>query len=101
MNGFRIMNDIGRVNLSSPPSETDCLTRAYQDVIATLETSGQVELSRCIDSGVSAQDAGQLWQAAAQKELNWQSLSGFRYLYERPSSIDPREPDVADLIPWV
>ncbi len=101
MNGFRVMNDTGRVTLSDPPREVDCLTRLPEDVIAMLETSGHFELSRSIDDGVSARDAGLLWQMAANKALNWQSLSGFRYLYERPSSIDPREPAMTDLIPWV
>ena len=101
MNGFRLLNDLGRVNLSAIPDEADCLTRAPEDVIDMLETSGQFELSRSIGEGVSPQDAGRLWQAAASKELDWQSLTGFRYLYERPTSIDPREPDETRLIPWV
>ena len=101
MNGFRMMNDTGRVTLSDPPMEPECLTRVSEDVIAMLETAGQFELSRSIGEGVSAKDAGRLWQMAARKSLSWQSLTGFRYLYERSSSIAPREPDATNLIPWV
>lgn len=101
MNGFRMMNDTGRVRLSDAPAEAECLTRQSEDVISMLETAGQFELSRSIGDGVSAEDAGRLWQMAASKRLNWQSLSGFRYLYERPSSIDIRQPEMAELIPWV
>ena len=100
MNGFRMMNMTGLVNLSNPPQDADCLTRMSEDVIAMLETAGQFELSRSIGDGVSARDAGRLWQVAATKTLSWQSLSGFRYLYERPSSIEPREPGATTLIPW-
>ena len=101
MNGFRLMHRMELVTLDAAPSDTDCLTRGSEDVIATLETSGKFELSRCIGAQLSPRDAGRLWRAAAGDKLDWQSVSGFRYLYERPASIAPREPGMTALIPWV
>ena len=100
MNGFRTMHETGRVALSEGPSERDCLSATPNDVMSLLENTDFSSLARSIHDDISASDAGKLWQAAAQRELPWQALMGFRHLYEREASIAPGNPDETELIPW-
>lgn len=100
MNGFRAMSETGRVKLFNAPDAEECLSRATIDVVDLLNHSDEFELAHSIQGEISPDDAGRLWQVAAKKELSWQALMGFRYLYERPASIAPREPEQVELIPW-
>lgn len=100
MNGFRMAQDLGRVTLRDGPQDLDCQTRRLEDVLAILEGSGLDELAFDIRREVSAEDAGLRWSNSNPAELSWQALSGFRYLYERPSSMAPADDHGAPLIPW-
>lgn len=100
MNGYRTLSDTGRVSLDQTPEAEDCLSRAVEDVVNLLDGGDEFELSRSIKDDVSPSDAGRLWQVAAGKDLSWQTLMGFRYLYERPLSLAPLKPKDVDLIPW-
>ena len=100
MNGYRTLSDTGRVSLDNAPKAEDCLSRAVEDVVILLDGDDEFELSHSIKGEISPSDAGHLWQVASRKDLSWQALMGFRYLYERPRSIAPKEPKDAELIPW-
>lgn len=99
MNGYRLAADAGLVKLGDPPRAEDCLTRSVGDVVATLQSVGQYEIGDAVRSDATPLVAGMLWQAR-QDRMTWQELAGFRYLYERPISMAPREPESALLIPW-
>ena len=100
MNGYRTLSDKGRLSLDHAPASEDCLSRAKEDVVALLDRGDEFELLSSIQGGISPSDAGRLWQVAVQKDLSWLALMGFRYLYERPRSIDPQNPQDVKLIPW-
>ena len=100
MNGYRTLSETGRVSLDQTPEVSDCLSRAVEDVVILLDGGEEFELSESIKDDVSPSDAGRLWQIAARKDLSWQALMGFRYLYERPLSLAPCKPKDVDLIPW-
>jgi hypothetical protein len=100
MCGFRESTRTGRIRLGGGPDADDCLTRSRTEVLALLdeglERGGPCELVRAaIDSEASTAEAGLLW---AEIGPTCQSLAngarhaafaGFRYLYERPASMEP------------
>lgn len=100
MNGFRTLSYTGRIRMDEEIDAEDCLSRATTDVVDLLNHGDEFELLHSMQGNVSPGDAGRLWQAAAQKAPSWQALVGFRYLYERPVSMDPPDPKDTDLIPW-
>ena len=101
MNGFRMAEEMGLVNLDTGPNASDCLTRTPEDVLSMLEGSGLDDLLRAIETETPADEAGALWAETDTGTLSWQALTGFRYLYERPASMAPEHPESAALIPWV
>lgn len=101
MNGFRLAADIGRVSLAHPPEDADCLTFQHGDVIATLQSVGLGDLCTAVRTDATPEAGGRLWHQARAGTLSWHALAGFRYLYERPGSMAPSNPETAPLIPWV
>lgn len=101
MNGFRLVQNLGLSKMPDPPTPGDCLTFGKGDVIATLQSVGLNNLCAAVRSDVSPEEAGRLWQETDSAAYSWQMLAGFRYLYERESSIAPPNPEKAPLIPWV
>ncbi len=99
MNGFRLAHDRRLVKLTSPPTEEQCLTFGRGDVVATLHTSGQNDLFAAVRDNVSPEQAGMIWNASPMFQ-SWQRLVGFRFLYERPASMAPPDPENAPLVPW-
>ena len=100
MNGFLAMDKVGLVTLDGGPSEADCLTRQETDVLASLPKGDSLGLASAIASDLPEVDAGRLWRKASGSELPSTMQAGFRYLYERPRSIEPDLPSVVPLIPW-
>lgn len=98
MNGFRIGFETGLVRLEASPDAFDCLTIGPDEVHAILERAGQGDLLRAIGSSVPSIEAGRIWERHTQGDLR--ALPGFRYLYERWSSMAPTNPETAPLIPW-
>ena len=100
MNGFRMAEASGKVNLESSPDRTDCLTRSPGEVMSLLTAAEQHRLADAIAENVSASDAGRMWREAVSGELSWPVIAAFRYLYERPASMAPADPTQVALIPW-
>ena len=101
MNGFRLAADLKIVTLTHPPSDSDCLTFGEGDVVVTLQSVGLHEIGTAVRTNVTAEEAGELWLRTQSVTQNWQMRAGFRYLYERPASISPPDPNGAPLISWV
>ena len=100
MNGFRAAAASGLVTLEHGPEGSDCLTRAEDDVMSLLLSEGDGQLADAIGDNISPEEAGRIWHRTDSQTLSWQAHMGFRYLYERPSSMAPPDPEDAALIPW-
>ena len=99
MNGYRIGFETGLVRLEASPEALDCLTIGPDEVRALLERTGQSDLLRVVGSAAASGEAGQIWERQG-TQVDPRALPGFRYLYERPSSMAPTNPKTAPLIPW-
>lgn len=100
MNGFRLGHRLGRVHLPEVPPPDICLTRGVDDVLLLLRASGESALADTVEADPSATAAGQAWSDASAGKLSHAARAGFRFLYERPESLVPAEPDEAQLISW-
>ncbi len=100
MNGFRTGHQQGLIHLPKVPDPDVCLTRMERDVVEILAADKADPLLEAVRSNVSAKVAGQLWRHAAARSVTWTLRAGFRYLYERPLSMTPEDPENAKLIPW-
>lgn len=100
MNGFRFGQTVGRVNLPEAPASEVCLTRPQADVVKLLRAEGNNTLTEAVLSDLSAKAAGALWVSAAKDPLSMPAKAGLRYLYERPDSMAPDQPEDVPLIPW-
>lgn len=99
MNGFRLADQLGMTRLALSPADRDCLTFEKADVVASLGADGQHDLAEAVQSDVSPDRAGVLWQTTYSSRTGWQVIQGFRYLYERAGSMAPPHPDTVPLIP--
>ncbi len=100
MNGFRAMDIAGLVTLDGGPSEDECLSMAKAEVLKALAPSDPLNLASAITASIHAAEAGKLWHAASEQRLDVPTRAGFRYLYERPGSMEPQLPEAVQLIPW-
>ena len=100
MNGYRVMDGIGLVSLDGGPSKEDCLTRRLPEVLAALRLADPFSLASAISADVSGAEAGRLWRSASAQAQSPATIAAFRFLYERPHSIQPESPANAPLIPW-
>lgn len=100
MNGFRLAHHMGRLNLGDDLRDADCLTQTEEDVLSMIEGEDPFGLVEAIENGVTASDAGAIWEGAAGGPMTWQTLAGFRYLYERVESMSGDAPKDMPLIPW-
>lgn len=100
MNGFRTAAGLGRVSLSDMPDPADCLTCRPDEIIDGLRGFEDQRLVNAIEQDVSARDAAEIWIDLSESPLPQSVLNGIRYLYERPQSIAPSDPEAAPLIPW-
>ena len=100
MNGFRLAVTLEKINLGPDLKASDCLTRTREDVLSMLEGEGTEGLVEAIQNEAPRHEAGALWARSATESMTWQSLSGFRYLYERPASMAPEHPEAAPMIGW-
>ena len=100
MNGFRQAHQSGMSALPREPLMQNCLTRQKEDVLTILSAEGLHWLEDAVHSDVDAEAAGRLWLKEMKPALTFPVRVGFRYLYERPVSLSPAQPDSALLIPW-
>lgn len=100
MNGFRIGARQGLLKLPRAPDFLTCLTRQQTDVEQLLHSAKSNVLLEAVTTGVSAKVAGQLWAHDARKALTWPDRVGFRFLYERATSMAPDDGKKTELIPW-
>lgn len=100
MNGFRAMDIAGLVTLDGGPSDDECLSMSKTEVLEALAPSDPLNLAPAITAKVHQTKAGQLWHSASTQTLEAPTQSGFRYLYERPLSMEPELPEAVHLIPW-
>jgi hypothetical protein len=110
MCGFREARRAGRVSLSEGPGAEDCLTVPRNEILGFLGRN-RVEfpllslVERAVREETDAQHAGDLWvtqhsNAARLPDGQRQmALAGFRYLYERPLSMEPPASADAPVIP--
>ncbi|MBT8413913.1 MAG: hypothetical protein KJO30_06225 [Boseongicola sp.] len=98
MNGFRVAELAGRIELDPPVKLADCLTVSRDGVLSELDGSGERALIAAILSEVDAKEAGVLWSRA--DTVSGPAVTGFRYLCERPEGLVPGDPSSAALIPW-
>lgn len=100
MCGFRESARLGRIAIPGGPSGEDCLSATRDAVLnAVAPLSGKpamlAEIERAILDEADARRAGELWTRACRSLLDLgdeerrAAVTGFRYLYERPASIDP------------
>jgi hypothetical protein len=100
MCGFREGRRTGRIALPDGPGDKDCLSAPRDAVIADLSQNRPAYpllslIERSVRAEVSARDAGDLW--ATQHHVlarlpdgpRHAALAGFRFLYERPASMEP------------
>ncbi|MEP3680968.1 MAG: hypothetical protein ABJN21_18925 [Paracoccaceae bacterium] len=99
MNGFRFGFEMGSAKPETPPSAVDCLTVSEDNVSTLLTSAGMEDLVEAVSSNISANHAGLLW-AQGNLDVDPRALVGFRFLYERPTSMTPLHPETAPLIPW-
>ena len=98
MNGFRVAELAGRIELDPPLDPNLCLTLSRDAVLSVLDGSGERALLAAILSETSAEDAGRLWSHT--DTVSAPALAGFRYLCERPKGLAPTDASSAALIPW-
>ena len=100
MNAFRIGAAQGRVKLPVSPADDDCLTRRPEEVVEALEAAGEQAVAGIIRADPAPDVAGRLWSEAEKRDMAWPLHAAFRYLYERPLSMTPGDPEAVALIPW-
>lgn len=98
MNGFKVAELAGRVELDPALDGGKCLTQSRDAVLATLDGSGERALIAAILSEANATEAGRLWSGA--DTVSGPALAGFRYLYERAEGLAPQSASSAALIPF-
>lgn len=98
MNGFRVAELAGRVVLEPALDLSLCLTASRDQVLSTLEGSGERSMTSAILAGADPDEAGRLW--SVQDSVSAPAVAAFRYLYEREEGLAPPAPDAAPLIPW-
>ena len=100
MNGFRTALQHGRLNLPDVPEPEVCLTRLESDVLQLLRAERRNDLADLVVSGADAESAGHAWREIGMDKLSLAELAGYRFLYERPASMAPEDPENARLITW-
>lgn len=100
MNAFRLAHERGLCTLETVPAEEVCLTRPRSDVLQMLEAAQLGALYDAIRSDASADLAGALWAKVGGQNLSYAERAGFRYLYERPTSLTLDDAYNAPLIHW-
>ena len=98
MNGFKVAELAGRIELDPALEAAACLTRSRDAVLAALDGTGERALIAAILSEASAENAGRLWASA--ETVSGPALDGFRYLYERGEGLAPQSAASAALIPF-
>lgn len=98
MNGFRVAELAGRVELDPVLNPADCLRDSRDGVLSELDGSGERALTAAILSEVDAREAGRLWSVA--ETVSGPAVAAFRYLCEREEGLAPADPSSAALIPW-
>jgi hypothetical protein len=110
MCGFREAHRVGRVTLPERPGERDCTTLPRQEVLDRLarHRAGFPLLSlveRAVGDEADARHAGDLWSTQHRNVARLPDgprqavIAGFRFLYERPLSMEPRPADDIPAIP--
>ena len=100
MCGFREARRLGRISLAGGPEPEDCLSAPRKAVLDVLASGSRNQplfaaIEDAILSEADARRAGDLWAGAHRTLVNLRHAdrrageAGFRYLYERPASIDP------------
>ena len=100
MNGYKCLADLGRVTLGAGPKDKDCLTQSKGSVLNALDAREDALLIEAIADDAQASEAGALWQQETAQDTPPRRLAAFRYLYERPLSMAPPDPNTANLIAW-
>jgi sugar/nucleoside kinase (ribokinase family) len=98
MNGFRVAELAGRVELDPALKHVDCLRVSRDAVLSVLDGSGERALMAAILSEVDAREAGRLWSAV--DTVSGPAVTAFRYLCEREEGLAPPDATSAALIPW-
>lgn len=98
MNGFKVAELGGRIELDPLLEAGHCLTQSRDNVLAALDGSGERALIAAILSEADAAAAGRLWSGT--EIVSGPALTGFRYLYERPEGLAPQSASSAALIPF-
>lgn len=98
MNGFRVAELAGRVDLDPALDPALCLRRGRDAVIAELDGSGERGLLAAMLSEAAPEVVGRMWGEA--ESVSAAALSAFRYFHERPAGLAPPAPEAAPLIPF-
>lgn len=113
MCGFREAIRLGRINLGASPDAEDCLSLSREAVLgllgAAVASGRKDDLTPSLLAAIRAEaapvEAGRLWSAghgradALPPGSRRAALSGFRYLYERPVSMQVPAPYEAPSLP--
>lgn len=101
LNGFRLAHEQDRLALPHSPDPDACLTRKRADVLMMLRAGEVNELADMIENDVAPAVAGRAWLETGRNRLTVPEQAGFRYLYERPTSMAPMPEKDAPLLGWV
>ena len=94
-NGFRALQQSGRVDFDPVPEDALCLSR---DMLTVLNDLDDGAIKSAIEQYATAQSSGRL--LGEPERMSNAERAGLRYLYERPEGIAPPEPTTAPLLLW-
>lgn len=100
MNGFRSAAELGLASVAEKPDPADCLTNPAEKVLEALRKEKRDDLVAAITGDVLSSEAAVLWLELSKHQPTAAVLAGVRYLYERPASLAPSDPEKTPLIPW-
>jgi hypothetical protein len=100
MCGFREGRRLGLISRPGRPTAGDCLTAPRETVLSDLSAEAPAQpvlalIARAVADDIGAPEAGDLWSTLRERLARLPEgprlagEAGFRYLYERPASMEP------------
>jgi hypothetical protein len=105
MCAFREAQRLGRMSQRGRPTAEDCLTAPRDEVLAALGSASSADpllamVGQAVSEEIGQREAGDLWAtlyrdvARLPETSRHAAEAGFRYLYERPRSMEPADSGV-------
>ena len=100
LNGYRFGALAGAISIPDRPNQMLCQTRSREGVLAVLNEADRAIYALLLRAETSVKEAGAAWAGAGLDREDPAVISVFRYLYERPESMEPPISESVPLIPW-